>query len=97
MKDMRRTSLLALPKNPRRNHLRFYCIVTVWLWLPLFGSGCHPCFAPLELPEGSGHQSKGATGPDRWGDASVARRSGGGPQAKANSLPEPARTPNIAA
>ena len=28
MKDMRRTSLLALPKNPRRNHLRFYCIVT---------------------------------------------------------------------
>jgi hypothetical protein len=28
MKDMRRTSLLALPKNPRRNHLRFYYIVT---------------------------------------------------------------------
>ena len=27
-KDMLRTSLLALPKNPRRNHLRFYCIVT---------------------------------------------------------------------
>jgi hypothetical protein len=28
MKDMLRTSLLALPKNPRRNHLRFYCMVT---------------------------------------------------------------------
>jgi hypothetical protein len=28
MKDMRRTSLLALPKNPRLNHLRFYCMVT---------------------------------------------------------------------
>jgi len=28
MKDMLRTSLLALRKNPRRNHLRFYCMVT---------------------------------------------------------------------
>ena len=25
---MLRASLLALPKNPRRNHLRFYCMVT---------------------------------------------------------------------
>ena len=28
MKDMLRASLLALRKNPRRNHLRFYCMVT---------------------------------------------------------------------
>ena len=27
MKDMLRASLLALHKNPRRNHLRFYCLV----------------------------------------------------------------------
>ena len=28
MKDRPRTSLLALRKKPRRNHLRFYCLVT---------------------------------------------------------------------
>ena len=28
MKDMLRASLLALRKNPLRNHLRFYCMVT---------------------------------------------------------------------
>ena len=28
MEDMLRASLLALRKNPRRNHLRFYCMVT---------------------------------------------------------------------
>jgi len=32
MKDMLRASLLALPKNPRRNHLRFYCMVTAEEW-----------------------------------------------------------------
>jgi len=34
---MLRASLLALPKNPRRNHLRFYCMVTA---KQIRGGGC---------------------------------------------------------
>ena len=37
MKDRLRASLLALRKNPRRNHLRFYCIVPAKSSLPPAG------------------------------------------------------------
>ena len=53
MKDMLRTSLLALPKNPRRNHLRFYCMVTAEEWRPVRpakeDSLLHPAANDLEL------------------------------------------------
>ena len=42
MKDRLRASLLALRKNPRRNHLRFYCMVTAEEAVAtptIFGSG----------------------------------------------------------
>jgi hypothetical protein len=60
MKDMLRTSLLALPKNPRRNHLRFYCIVTAKPQ-PWRGVSPTPGGPPHPLPAGTNHP-RGAHG-----------------------------------
>jgi hypothetical protein len=45
---MLRASLLALPKNPRRNHLRFYCMVTANFQSPS-GAGAFRGTAPGAL------------------------------------------------
>jgi hypothetical protein len=54
MKDMLRAALLALPKNPRRNHLRFYCIITAETGTP--NQGRRPKVKHIVCPKLHGAQ-----------------------------------------